>query len=96
MITIIARWTIDPSNMETVMEQLPRLVEGSRSEPGCLAYTPYIEHGAPNSILIFEQYKSMEAIEAHRASEHFQKIAVAQIVPLLKTRATQVLQDVNP
>ncbi len=96
MITVIARWTIEPSNLTKVLEHLPELVKGSRAEPGCLAYTPYIEQSDPNSILIFEQYKSTEAIEAHRTSEHFQKIAVAFIVPLLATRTMQVLQDVNP
>lgn len=95
MITIIARWTVEPSNVQKVMENLPHLVNGSRSEPGCVAYTPYIESSNPNSVLIFEQYQDNEAVEAHRKSEHFQKYAVGVIVPLLATRALQVLQDVS-
>ena len=95
MITIVARWTVEPGNMKKVMENLSLLVQGSRSEPGCLAYTPYVENANPYSVLIFEQYQDHEAVEAHRKSEHFQKYAVGIIVPLLATRALQVLQDIS-
>ena len=95
MITVIARWTVESSNMAKVLELLSSLVKSSRAEPGCLVYIPYVEQSNPNSILMYEQYKSPEAVEAHRSTEHFQKIALAQIIPLLATRAIEVLQAVN-
>ena len=95
MITIVARWTVALENMDRVTALLGELVDATRGEPGNLCYDLYFGAKDSGAVLIFEQYKDMDAIAAHRASPHFQNLAVAQIVPLLKTRDVQVLENVK-
>jgi quinol monooxygenase YgiN len=46
------------------------MVERTRAEPGCERYDLYQERDA-GALHLFERYSSQEALEAHRASDHY-------------------------
>lgn len=69
---IIVKGSI-PVNMdhhEEAVELVETLAENSRREPGCLAYEVYLRSDAPEVIVVWQQWTSMEALEAHFASRH--------------------------
>jgi quinol monooxygenase YgiN len=51
----------------------------SRKEPGCLIYVVHTHNDKPREFFIYEQYKDQAALDAHRASPHFQQIAAGPL-----------------
>lgn len=46
------------------------LAEASRSEEGCVAYEVYVQADQPEIIMIWQQWRSLDALEIHFASAH--------------------------
>ncbi len=47
------------------------MVERTRAEPGCERYDLYEQGDAGGTLHLFERYRSQEALEAHRATDHY-------------------------
>jgi quinol monooxygenase YgiN len=88
-VLLIARHTMKPGTEGTVLPLVEQLVDATRSEPGNLSFDPYRSLSDPTSYVLLERYASREALTAHRATPHFQKILLSQIVPLLAHRAIE-------
>lgn len=93
-ITIMASYKVKPGNMETVLPLLQQMAEQSRLEPGNNSYDAFISTNEDNRIILVESYKDAAAIDAHRASAHFNTILLNQIVPLLEERAVHMLKPI--
>lgn len=89
---VLAKYTTQPGKTNTVLGLLEQLAATSRQEPENLSYQYYQQVGAANEILIVEQYTSKSGFEAHRASEHFNRIGVDQIIPLLENREVETYE----
>jgi quinol monooxygenase YgiN len=89
----MVKWQVQPGQEEVVSQALTQLVEHSRTEPGCLYYQPHVSTTQPDLIYLYEVYASPAAAAAHRETEHFQRIVLGTIVPLLLSRE---VVDVRP
>ena len=69
-----------------IAELFPELEAASRREPGCLLYVVHQHAEDPRKFLVYEQYRDEAALQAHRDSEHFQRLATRQIYPLIEAR----------
>jgi quinol monooxygenase YgiN len=47
------------------------MVEQTRAESGCERYDLYEEREAGGTLHLFERYRSREALETHRAADHY-------------------------
>lgn len=94
-INVFARWKVKPGQLETVLPLIHSLVAESRKEPGNIEYTVCEALTDPYSFHLFERYTDMAAIEAHKASAHFQQIALAKIVPLLEEREVFITKTIS-
>jgi quinol monooxygenase YgiN len=74
-----------------IAETLRLLAEASRKEPGCVSYIPHQVEDDPDTVVIYEQYKDAQALAAHRASEHFNKLAVGGLYQKMRDRAVENL-----
>ena len=94
-ITVFAKWQVKNSHLDAVLNLFAQLVEQTRKEEGNLFYTVHQSNTEPHIFMLYEAYKDEAAVAAHRASDHFQAIALGQIIPLLENRevmlATQLL-----
>ena len=54
-------------------------------------YVPHHVDGDPETVLIYEQYRDQAAVEAHRASAHFEQYAVGGLYQLMKERDMETL-----
>lgn len=54
-----------------LQELLLWMVERSRSEPGCERYDLYRRHDGGETFHLFEGYRDGEALEQHRATDHY-------------------------
>jgi quinol monooxygenase YgiN len=88
-VQIIARHTIKEGHEDEVLTLLGQFIEAAREEPGNLAFDSYGKTGDRRSYVLLERYASREALDAHRQTPHFTGTLLAQIVPLLETRAIE-------
>ena len=74
MIKIIARRKVKPECVEAYLELAAEMGEKSRAEDGCLGYTLNQSMEDEYLYTVIEFWKDQAAIDAHNASEHFQRI----------------------
>ena len=83
---LIVRMKAQEGNEEQAAQVMAELAASSLEEPGCEAYVPCREAEDPRSFAIFERYRDQAAFEEHGQTEHFQRIAVGELWPLLESR----------
>jgi quinol monooxygenase YgiN len=94
MVSFTVRMQFAKDDRDRVTEILRNLALASRKEPGCVTYVPHHVDGDPETVLIYEQYRDQEAVDAHRATPHFEQYAVGGLYQLMKERATETLEAV--
>jgi quinol monooxygenase YgiN len=94
MVSFTVRMQFAKDDRDRVTEILRNLALASRKEPGCVTYVPHHVDGDPETVLIYEQYRDREAVDAHRASPHFEQYAVGGLYQLMKERATETLEAI--
>lgn len=95
MFLAIAHYTIAEGNEAAVLAQVAELESASRAEPGCVAFDAYVKVGSDRRLVLIERYRSEADFGLHRETEHFARLVLAQIVPLLEQRSVEswVLPD---
>jgi quinol monooxygenase YgiN len=91
MVSFLVRLRFEQADRENIAQILHDLALASRQEPGCVTYVPHHMDGDPETVLIYEQYRDQQALEAHRASPHFQRYAVGGLYQLMKDRSVENL-----
>jgi quinol monooxygenase YgiN len=94
MITFTVRMKFKSDDRAEIHEALRALAEASRQEPGCATYVPHAVESDQDTVVIYEQYRDAAALEAHRASAHFQKYAVGCLYQRMLERAVENLNAV--
>ena len=91
MISFTVRMRFRPQDRATVAEFLRELTLASRAEPGCVSYVAHTLESDPEVVLIYEQYHDGAALEAHRATPHFERWATNGFYPLMQERSFEQL-----
>ena len=94
MISFTVRLRFRPEDRDTIGECLRQLALASRGEPGCVAYIPHTVEAEPDTVVIYEQYRDESAAEAHRATAHFQRWAIAGLYQHMLDRTVENLTAV--
>jgi quinol monooxygenase YgiN len=82
---LVARIRSKPGNELRVASIFRELASASREEPGCELYIPTRDPEDGASFLIYEQYRDAEDLEDHRATEHFQRLAIGELYDLIES-----------
>jgi quinol monooxygenase YgiN len=83
---LIVRMKAQEGNEDRAAQLMAELARATREESGCEAYVPCRETEDTRSFAIFERYRDQAAFEEHGQTEHFQRIAVGELWPLLESR----------
>ena len=76
MIVIVAILRAKAGKEEQLVENMRALVRSVREkEPGNLDYVFHRSQKDPAVFMVYEKYKSGEAVQAHMAAPHFQEAA---------------------
>ena len=94
MLTFTVRMRFDEADHDTIREALVALTEGSRAEPGCVSYICHFLADDPCTVFIYEQYRDNAALEAHRATRHFNDFAIGVLYQRMRERAVENLTAV--
>jgi quinol monooxygenase YgiN len=73
MICLAVTYTVKPGREDQAAEHFRRLIPVSRAEPGCLMYLVHRVADDSRTFFLYEQYADRAALEAHRASAHFEE-----------------------
>ncbi|MGC8550056.1 MAG: putative quinol monooxygenase [Acidobacteriaceae bacterium] len=90
-ISFLVRMKFAEEDRAEIQTMLGPLTEASRQEPGCLTYIPHWVQGESSTLVIYEQYRDGEALEAHRASKHFEQYAARGLYQKMRERAVEDL-----
>jgi len=93
MLIVVARWTLNEDSLDEAGQLLLELQKQTQDEPGNIRYDIYRKVSAPAEVLLYEQYVNRAAFEEHRASPHFQNIAVEKILPILANRTVDIFEN---
>ena len=61
---------VPPENIARLRPIMVRMVDATRAESGCLAYTYAEDVGEPGLIRVFELWTDQDALDAHFATAH--------------------------
>lgn len=81
MVMLIAKNTLIEGKQQEFTALATELVLTTRKEAGCIAYDLVADQADACVYYFVEKYEDMAALEAHRATAHFQRI-VPQFAPL--------------
>jgi quinol monooxygenase YgiN/predicted GNAT family acetyltransferase len=87
---VIARYTVTFGNELEVASLLAQLADATRAEPGNLSSATYAKLDDERDLVLLERYASLDALNAHRASAHYQDLLLGQIVPRLDSRVVEI------
>jgi quinol monooxygenase YgiN len=82
-VRILATFVPAPGRVTEVLEVLTAVAVGTRDEPGNEQYDLYgSEHDGHVRFHLVERYRDVEAIDAHRASDHYRayRAAIADLL----------------
>jgi len=86
---VIAHYYSKPDQSETVANLLGELAIKTRTEPANLYYEFFRSTVDKSHFVILEKYSDPRGLEAHRDTDHFQKIGMQKIIPLLVQREVE-------
>ena len=86
MLVLAVTWVAKEGKEEEAAALFRQLTFASRKEPGCLGYTVHVHNDRPREFFLYEQYRNQAALDAHRASLHFQKIARGPLLELAERK----------
>jgi quinol monooxygenase YgiN len=80
-------YTFPPEHADEAETLLRELRDRSRCEEGVLAFDVARGLERPNVFALWEEYKDERALEAHKTSEHFERLVLNGIRPLAQQRS---------
>jgi len=72
---IIVHGTIPvrPDCREQALKLARGMAEATRAEPGCISYDFYVGLSDPNTLMLFQEWESMEALMRHFQTSHMEE-----------------------
>lgn len=95
MIVIAGTIPINPDRRDEAIQVAMKMAEASQQEEGCNAYQFYADFADPNTFLIFEEWASEAALQAHFQTPHmaeFQKQIPQYVAGPLNLKRYEVSQ----
>jgi len=91
MISIVAKFVVQPEKEEEFLDLANALVVASNKEKGCIEYGLHKDVNKKNTYCMLEKWKDQAAIDEHNSSEHF-----TNTVPILGKMASVEVDVYKP
>ena len=92
MLCLAVTYRIQEGHEEETAALLRQMVEPTRAEPGNLLYLVHRSPTEPGRFFFYEQYTDQAALDAHRASAHFQQFMVNGVFNFVASREPVVYE----
>jgi quinol monooxygenase YgiN len=95
MICVAVTYVIKPGHEEEAVALFAKLTVPTRQEPGCRMYLAHRSLTDPRRFFLYEQYDDQAALDAHRASSHFEQYAKGGLFPLIDSRTPEIYSPLS-
>lgn len=95
MICVAVTYVIQPGRESEAVELFARLTEATRTEPGCRMYLAHRSVSDPRRFFLYEQYDDQAALDAHRATPHFERYAKGGLFAILESRSPELYEPLG-
>ena len=89
MICLTVVFIIQPGREEEAAALFRKMTGPTRAEPGNVMYLAHRSTTEPRKFLLYEQYTDMTALEAHRATPHFQEYIANGVFNIMESRTPE-------
>lgn len=86
MITLAVTYVFRAGHEAEAEGFLRELIAATRREPGCRTYEIHRSKDDPRTFFLYEQYDDEAALDAHRASPHFERFGKNGIQTIAQSR----------
>ncbi len=73
MIIVHGTIPIRPECRDRALQLARDMTEATCTEPGCLSYDFYVGLSDPNTLMLFQEWESMEALMRHFQTDHMEE-----------------------
>ena len=73
MIIVHGTIPIRPDCRERALELARQMTEATQAEVGCISYDFYVGLSDPNTLMLFQDWESMEALMGHFQTDHMEE-----------------------
>jgi (4S)-4-hydroxy-5-phosphonooxypentane-2,3-dione isomerase len=84
-------FTFAPRDADKAEPMLRELRDASVKEPGVVRFEVGRSPASPNVFALWEVYRDQDAVNAHRKTEHFQRLVVDGVRPLAQQRTVETV-----
>lgn len=95
MICLAVTFVIKTGREDEALELFARLTEATRAEPGCRMYLAHRSVDDPRKFFLYEQYDDRAALDAHRASDHFARLATGGLFAIIESRTPELYEPLG-
>ncbi|WP_435008961.1 putative quinol monooxygenase [Tundrisphaera lichenicola] len=95
MICLAVTFLIKPGLEDEAIGMFARLTEATLTEPGCRMYLAHRSVDDPRKFFLYEQYDDRAALDAHRASDHFARLATGGLFTLVESRTPELYEPLG-
>jgi quinol monooxygenase YgiN len=95
MICLAVTYLILPNRESEAVAFLQKLTPAARAEPGCRMFQAHRSLADPRRFFIYEQYDDQAALDAHRASPHYDSYVQRGMFKILETRTPELYQPLT-
>jgi|HubBroStandDraft_1064217.scaffolds.fasta_scaffold09790_2 quinol monooxygenase YgiN len=79
-------YTFPAERADEAQRLFEQLAAASRAEPGCRGYLVARGIADPTTFVLYETWDDQAALDVHYATEHFERLAVKGIRPMMASR----------
>ncbi|MBD3648183.1 MAG: antibiotic biosynthesis monooxygenase [Pseudomonadales bacterium] len=72
MIIVHGTFPVKSEVRDEALDMMRRMSIASRAEVGCISYEFYISLSDPNTLLLFQEWESVDALQDHFETEHME------------------------
>lgn len=73
MIIVHGMIPLKAESREQALQLARHMADATRAESGCISYDFYIGLSDPNTLMLFQEWESMEALMEHFQTEHMEQ-----------------------
>ena len=73
MIIVHGPFPVKATVRDDALELMRQMASASRAEEGCISYEFYVGLTDPNTLLLFQEWESVEALQGHFETDHMEE-----------------------
>jgi quinol monooxygenase YgiN len=90
MICVAVTYVIQSGHEDEAVALFAKLTEHTRTESGCRMYLAHRSTTDARRFFLYEQYDDQAALDAHRATPHFEQYAKGSLFPIIESRTPEI------